>query len=261
MISCITITQAGRERLVADAIADFAQQTWADRQLLIVHDGDAALHERLGALIADAGIHYEHCAPIRVHREAVGQSLGALRNVATAHALGDWICQWDDDDRYHPMRLQLQWQAALDEQAECCFLVDQLHWFCDDGRLYWDDWHGEPYPINFVQGTLLCKQSRMPRYPELRRGEDTGATWALLRASYEAPFAVARLRGAGWCYVYRYHGANAWEAEHHAAIAAAKHLSPAQLVGRQAALKKALSEYRPALPPLSMPVGAERWQF
>ncbi len=260
MISCITITQAGREAMVADAMADFAQQTVVSRELLIVHDGNSGLHERL-AHLADS--HAAKCkkALIRVERAETGLSLGALRNIATDHAEGEWICQWDDDDRYHPERLRLQWQAAQNERADCCFLVDQLHWFRQTGALFWDDWNNEPYPMNFVQGTLLCKRARMPRYPELRRGEDTAFTWDLLRASHDQGFNVARLRGVGWCYIYSYHGANAWDAAHHEAIAAAKHWPAARLIAQRSKLSVALSEYVPRMPPLSMQCGAELWQF
>ncbi len=260
MISCITITQAGREPMVADAMADFARQTVVSRELLIVHDGDAGLHERLTRLADSPAMQCER-AQIRVERAEPGLSLGALRNIATDRAHGEWICQWDDDDRYHPERLQLQWQAAQRERADCCFLVDQLHWFRQTGALYWDDWDSEPYPMNFVQGTLLCKRARMPRYPELRRGEDTAFTWDLLRASHDEGFVVARLRGVGWCYIYSYHGANAWDAAHHEAIAAAKHLPAARLIAQRARLAAALADYAPGLPQLSVPCGAEQWRF
>ena len=240
MISCCTITQPGRLALLALCIGDFARQTHADRELLIVHDGDAGFDIDVQALAQAA----HSPAPIRIHRTQAGQTLGALRNLATDEAHGDWICQWDDDDRYHPQRLALQFASLIAEQSDFCFLVDQLHWFAQTGELSWDDWDIEPYPMNFVQGTMLGRRSLMPRYPELRRSEDTELCLQILRARHR----VSRLRGVGWCYVYVFHGHNTFELAHHAAITRLKNLPTARLLARQSLLRTRLSEYAPPLP-------------
>ncbi len=246
MISCLTITQAGRSDILARAVADFARQTFAERELLIVHDGGAAFDAEVQVLAAA-----NPAAPIRVFSAPPGLSLGALRNLSVDQAAGDYVCQWDDDDRYHPQRLEIQWQALHKENAEFCFLCDQLHLFADDARLFWDDWNNDAYPMNFIQGTLLGRKELMPRYPDARRGEDTDLMLQLLRAGHP----IARVRDAGWAYVYVFHGGNAWEKQHHAAIAQAKGLSPARLLAREAVLRKRLPEYQPPLGALEMPCG------
>lgn len=164
-----------------------------------------------------------------------------MRNVAVARARGEWICQWDDDDRYHPERLRLQWEHAQSEQAAVNYLVDQLHWFGPD-------WSGEFYPMNVIQGTILARRDVMPPYPDIGRGEDTLQTHALLRAEASNAFRVSRLRGMGWCYIYRYHGGNVWDAAHHRAISAVKRLDQARLLPRLALLRNRLKDYWPELP-------------
>ena len=219
MISCLCITRGDRPGLLSEAVSDFVRQTFPDRELVILHDGDEAVHAEVGAIVAaHAG------ASIRIERTQPGPRLGELRNVAIARARGEWICQWDDDDRYHPERLRLQWEHAQSEQAAVNYLVDQLHWFRPDNTLFWDDWSGEPYPMNVIQGTILARRDVMPPYPDIGRGEDTLQTHALLRAEASNAFRVSRLRGMGWCYIYRYHGGNVWDAAHHRAISAAKQL-------------------------------------
>ncbi len=252
MISCLCVTRGDRAGLLAEAIADFAAQTLADRELIILHDRAPEIHAAIAAL-ADA----QRAAKIRVLAAPPGQSLGALRNLALDAAGGDWICQWDDDDRYHPGRLAVQFAAAEAEGAAACYLVDQLHWFAEDARLCWDDWDSEPYPLNLIQGSILARRAIMPPYPDLPRGEDTGQTHALLRAAAEQGFTVARLRGAGWCHIYRQHGANVWEEAHHRAISTHKHLAPARLLPRLPHLRARLAEYSPSLPVLHMALGAE----
>src|SRR3569623_1222007 len=244
MISCLMVTQAARLPLAALAIGDFARQTHAERELVILHDGGAATDAALRTLAAAFPD-----AAIRVIDVPAGHSLGALRNRAVQAASGSHVCQWDDDDRYHPERLRLQWQALLAQNATFCFLVDQLHYFPATNEMYWDDWERESYPLNLIQGSLLGRRDLMPAYPELPRGEDTGAVRELLRRGHP----IARLRDAGWCYVYVYHGANVWPAARHEAISHSKRYGAARLMQRAALLRRRLAEYAPGFAPLRMP--------
>lgn len=251
MISCLCITRGDRPGLLSEAVSDFVRQTFTDRELVILHDGDEAAHAGVGAIVAaHAG------ASIRIERTPPGPRLGELRNIAIERARGEWICQWDDDDRYHPERLRLQWEHAQSEQAAVNYLVDQLHWFRPDNTLFWDDWGAESYPMDIIQGTILARRAVMPPYPDIGRGEDTLQTHALFRAEASKAFRISRLRGMGWCYIYRYHGSNAWHAAHHRAISAAKHLTPPRLLPRLAQLRDRLQDYRPQLPSMRTHLGA-----
>ena len=245
MISCLCVTRARRMALLAEAVADFVGQSHDARELVLLHDGDGLDHADIVALAA----RYPQAA-IRVVQSAPGQSLGALRNHAISAAAGDWVCQWDDDDRYHPQRLALQWDVAQRDGAAVGYLVDQLHWFTAEDALFWDDWDSEPFPLNLIQGSILARRDIMPPYPDLPRGEDTLHTHRMLRLAATEGFGVSRLRGAGWCYIYRHHGQNVWNEAHHRAISQAKRLSAARLLPRLADLRARLAEYQPALPEL-----------
>lgn len=235
------VTQPSRLPLAALAIGDFLRQTHPDRELVVLHDGDDACDSALRTMTGDTSVH--------VVRERQGATLGILRNAAVRACHGDFVCQWDDDDRYHPRRLELQWHALQSEHADFCFLADQLHLFSASGELFWDDWDREAYPLNFVQGTLLGRRDRMPDYPDAARGEDTGVTLEILRRGDR----IARLRDAGWCCVYVYHGDNVWDSAHHAAIARAKRLDHVRLLQRERLLRARLAEYSPSLGVLRMP--------
>ena len=243
MITCVTITQPGRGRVLAEAVADFNAQTFADRELLIVHDGGPTFAAEIDQIIAAKPVTVT--APIRV-LAAIREPrlrLGELRNLAVDAAAGDWICQWDDDDRYHPERLAVQWNAARAQGAEFCFLVDQLHWFEATQELFWEDWQHETYPLNFVQGSMLARRDLLPRYPALARGEDTPLCWQIVRGAEAGDYKIARLRGAGWSYLYRHHGHNAWDEAHHRAISVAHSMSPPRLQSLLYVMQARLAEY------------------
>ena len=57
--------------------------------------------------------HLEHAGArdIRVVYIGPGVSLGAARNLTVDTARGAYVCQWDDDDLYHPERLRIQYEA------------------------------------------------------------------------------------------------------------------------------------------------------
>ena len=244
LVSALTVTREGALPRLALAIGDLARQTHDERELVVVHDADATFHAAVELIARRASL------PATIERVAPGGTLGELRNRAVALARGALCAQWDDDDRHHPERLARQVAALEDRGASFAFLTGQLHHFPKDGTLYWEDWSAEPYPLDFVQGTLVGRRDRMPAYPAARRGEDT----ALCRAIVAAGEPIARV-DAAWSYVYTYHGGNAFAASHHRAIAAAKQLSAARMLAREHGLRARLAEYDPPLPEVAVPCG------
>jgi glycosyltransferase involved in cell wall biosynthesis len=244
MISCFTVTQEGRLGVLRRAAADFCAQTVRERELVIVHDGERKLHEDVLRLA-----HERDGAPIRVLQVAGGQTLGALRNAAIGAARGEYVCQWDDDDRYHPRRLDAQLDALRSAKSDCSFLCDQLHLFAEAHEMYWDDWHDEPYPLNFAPGTLFGRRAALARYPERRRGEDTALVVSMLRQGRR----FARLREHGYLHVYVFDGRNTFDQAHHAAISLLRGFRAARLLRLETLLRERIAEFDPPLERFAMP--------
>ena len=249
MISCLMITQAGRLAEISRAIACFRSQTFTPRELVIVHDGSDDFHHQLLLLIEsepDRGM-------FQIHQAQPGHALGELRNVSVKLAKYPLVCQWDDDDLYHPRRLEIQFAYLRIHGADFCFLTDQLHLFEDNRLLFWDDWNVESPPGNLIQGTLLGNNSMLGEYPALARGEDTPVVMDLIRRGHK----IAALSGMGWIYIYVYTGKNAWEREHHLAISSWKHLSDKRFIPLQGELEVRLREYPTVLGSVNMPARNE----
>ena len=232
LVSCLTVTLGTPPRLpmLARALADFAAQKHAERELVLVVDGASAS----AAVTRLARMH----PGVRIVAPGAGLSLGALRNVAVAAARGDLLCQWDDDDRHHPDRIVAQ-RAALGE-AEACALQEVMQLDADARELRCANWARTPAGAH--PGTLMTHRGTMPRYPETggeaSLGEDLAA-WQQLVA--RAP--VVRLAGAAQLYIYVAHGANSWPAAHHAMLGETLAISRGLLLRREAALRDGLAPF------------------
>ena len=112
-----------RLSLARRAIRCFADQTYPERELVIVTDGDLRYRRALARYVDHLGLQTVRF----VYPDSDRLALGQLRNIALDAAHGDVICQWDDDDCYHPERLAVQFAHMRDSNARACFLTDHLH--------------------------------------------------------------------------------------------------------------------------------------
>jgi len=210
-ISCLMVTH-GRLALARRAIRCYADQTYPNRELVIVSDDESRYRRALERYVA-----YLALDSVRfVYPETDQLPLGQLRNISLDAADGDIICQWDDDDCYHPERLAIQLAHMLDRNARACYLTDHLQLLEADRALVWVDWTlgGRSGEGQLLPGTVMAFKDRRFRYPEtgsyVHRGEDSVFLDDLYR---NVP--VVPLSGMGYIYLYTYHGANTFSKEHH----------------------------------------------
>ena len=196
------VTQPGREPLIRKAIACFHHQTYEPRQLVIVHDEPIQAGRRVGP--------FEECLQAEgsfariVHAER-GKSLGELRNRAIQAAEGEIVCQWDDDDQYHPDRLMRQWEAMGRAKADACFLASQLHYFAQARELYVRDTRRVG-----IEGTVMHRRDLPVQYPAMGKEEDSVFMQRLTKR-----FSATVLQNAPWLYLRVFHGSNTWDENHH----------------------------------------------
>nr|WP_246513182.1 tetratricopeptide repeat protein [Azospirillum picis] len=193
LVSCLMATRDRFEQACV-AIACFRQQSYPNRQLVIVDD---SLDDRLTRHVEALGD-----PRILIDRSPTpAATLGAARNRAVDLAAGSHVCQWDDDDLYDPLRLELQMSALLGAKARACILSRWTIWWPEAARL------AVSVRRNW-EGSLLCEKAALPRYPDLPRGEDTPVVDALLRSVRVAHLDEPRL------YLYVVHGRNTFGPGH-----------------------------------------------
>ncbi len=187
LVSCLCVTRLRPQ--LARAIQCFRRQTYNDIELVVVHDNP---HDSRRELIQ--GLNVREVVIDGAHR----LTLGELRNVAIAASRGEFLCQWDDDDWFHPDRIRVQLQhchrqlrracvlerwTVLDETTQRAYMSKERGWEC----------------------SLLWHRSLTGMgYPALARGEDIPFVQRIRPLSIDRPD----------LYVYCYHGHNTWDTEH-----------------------------------------------
>lgn len=193
MISCLMITR-GRPFQARLSIQSFLRQSYLRRELIVVDDdSDSQLCDWILTLNSDL-IRY-----FRLPDE--GLSLGELRNFSARQALGDYVCQWDDDDLFDPLRLEMQMAALISSGSDAIVLARFLIWWPQYKRLAvscFRDW----------EGSLLCRSDCLPEYPPLRQGEDSALFETLREKLILARIDMPRL------YLYVVHGRNTFNPSH-----------------------------------------------
>src|SRR5688572_17330800 len=108
LVSCIMPTH-NRRLFVPHAVRYFLCQDYANRELIIVDDGDDPVQDLMPD---DHRIRY-----LRLDRR---HKIGAKRNLACKAAQGDVIVHWDDDDWMAPWRLRYQVTEMMRTQSDIC---------------------------------------------------------------------------------------------------------------------------------------------
>lgn len=199
LVSCLMVTR-NRAQLACRAVACFAEQTWPKRELVIVDDGDEDYTPVLAPYARELDIRYHRLA----HRSDL--RLGDLRNIALERAAGDFVAQWDDDEWYHPKRLEAQMGAAQ-RGLDAVVLRDTL---CHlDAPGYAEHPFHSRNKRSVTPGTVLHRRTAL-RYPSLARAEDTQYLDRL-----RSELRVGELAGPhSHLFIRCFHGDNTWDLAH-----------------------------------------------
>lgn len=199
LISCLCVTH-DKPLLLQRAIDCFFNQNYKAKQMIILYeDVDCITKKYL------ASCHFpKEIKCIEAVSSIKKLSLGELRNLSISMAEGDYVCQWDDDDWYHPDRLVVQ-MAAMAAQHKPASILSRWTVF--------DAIHRKVYISNrrLWEGSILCKREEMlaKPYPSLNRGEDTSVIDYLAEKDW-----IEVIEDRPELYVYNYHGANTWDFAH-----------------------------------------------
>jgi glycosyltransferase involved in cell wall biosynthesis len=212
-VSCVCTTK-GRSDLIVKSIQCYLKQIYPNKELVIVSQGDDDSNNQISNYIKS--LERDDISFFVVPKIA---SLGSMRNTSVELSKGELICQWDDDDLYHPERIMTQFQAIRSNSANTAAAYhDFLKLFSHTQELYWCDWSKEhEYSHRFLCGSIMFYKKIFHMYevfypeigPQSSCEEDLNVLEKLINKGKIAPIT------AGNQYVYVYHGSNTYELEHH----------------------------------------------
>lgn len=155
-ISCLMVTK-NRLKHVRTSIKHFQKQTYPNKELIIVCDSPDGVKEYVKS-INDSNIHVYQL-------KSEKKTLGELRNKSVEFATGEYICQWDDDDWFHPSRLSIQYQKL--NKRDVCFLSQCM--------LAWPDEQKFGVSHSREEGwgnTMMARKNILPKYLNVSKDED-----------------------------------------------------------------------------------------
>tara|TARA_R100000541_G_scaffold48420_1_gene55505 strand:+ start:184 stop:870 length:687 start_codon:yes stop_codon:yes gene_type:complete len=164
-VSCITVTK-NRLSLLKTSIKHFNSQTHSNKEMIIVYyNTDKETRNWISDNIDS--LNSQNIMPY-MFVEDDGLNLGTIRNYAVSKATGEWLCIWDDDDYYREDRISEQLKFCIENNTDACTLKSVLIYSnkMQEVKLSFERFEG-------WEGSLLCRSESMPKYKNLKKGEDT----------------------------------------------------------------------------------------
>lgn len=196
-VSCLMVT-ANRKNLAKRAVKCFQNQSYTNKELVIVDDGD----EDYSSILQDISPHEIKYVKLEKEPDFV---LGKLRNISLTKATGDYFIQWDDDDWYHPDRIKIQAEILNQGYDACCLSSTLMH-------LSTPRFMEHPYIGTLpdgVPGSIMHRRNPEIQYPETPRAEDDVFLKKWMKLNYY------KLDDAyNYLFLRAYHGENTWEQKH-----------------------------------------------
>jgi len=211
LVSCLMLSR-NRLAIAMRSMRFYHDQRYPNLELVVVSQGTEEYINQLARHAQRHGIRN-----VRVVAAEPGLPIGALRNISLESAHGDIVCQWDDDDCYHPERVSRQFQELTQQDAQACYLADHLHLLLPSRRVYWNDWtrnEAREHEYRVLPGTVMMVNDHRRRYPENGPRADCGEDLSMGTQLYRT-VPVATVHAMGWLYLYVFHGSNTMSEHHH----------------------------------------------
>lgn len=199
LVSCLMITR-DRLQLARRSLACLQAQTWPRLELVVVDNGEESCSDLLEPLRDRMDVRYISAQP------EPGRHIGDLRNIALDHANGDYCATWDDDDWYHPRRIEAQ-MALMKSRSLKVVTLGQVLMHINTSQFASSPFisiHPDGAPHTMLHARTTLRYQNLPRssdvrfHDELRRREPAGYLG----------------REGAHLYVRCYHGGNLWSRTH-----------------------------------------------
>ena len=191
-VSAIMVTR-GDLKKIENSLIMFKSQRWRNKEIVVVCESNEKPIKSMLESFELKSVVVNVCDSNLV--------LGDLRNIGIAASSGEYICQWDDDDLYHPMRISLMMAVLGQSNADAAFLEQWLLYDLRKKKLALS--HRRVW-----EGSVIAKRCAAIIYPSRAKREDTLMVNQLLRSRSVV------LVNAPFLYTYCVTGDNTWGPQH-----------------------------------------------
>lgn len=167
LVTCIMPT-ANRSQWVAEAIKQFENQSYPNKELIILDDRS---ENRTRPIFQKDNIIYHQCEP--------SLSLGSKRNKACEIARGTIIIHWDDDDWRSKDWITVQVEVLEKSQSDVTGLINPYFFSPTEGKAWLYAYPEDRKP--WVHGATLCYYKKLWErnpFPSIQIGEDVQFLWS-----------------------------------------------------------------------------------
>jgi len=163
-------------------VGSFLSQTWPNKELIIIDDGDDNIADLLPL----------NCGLIRYYRPRGKRNIPVKRNLCAEQANGKLIAHFDDDDWSAPERLDIQFRMLTASKARITGFRNLLFWD-QINRKGWKYMGAEGYACgtSFFYTKDFWKDT--PFKEDVPLGSDNEMIYAARRAKESATFDGERL--------------------------------------------------------------------
>jgi glycosyltransferase involved in cell wall biosynthesis len=230
----------GRFDKIRRSVRCYLKQIYPNKELIIVSQGTNDVNRNIRDYVTLLGNNiYFHTAPPRL-------SLGGMRNLSLELTHGEIICQWDDDDLSHPLRLARQFGALVSDGIVASAYQEHFKWFEDTGEMYWVDWSIETgEDRRYLHGTSMFRKQLFHTcgnllYPDTGTQSNKEEDWNAVKKILQIG-GIAPVRD-GYQYIYTYHGNNVYWRAHHELVLRKRVYTTEELLERKPIIESALRE-------------------
>ena len=197
LISCLCVSKNNYD-IIKHSINTFLYQTYKNIELIFVYETNNQYITKIKKHYNDSRIKY-----IEIKYD-IKNTLTKLRKLSIEHANGEYIIQWDDDDIYHPSRIQIMYDFIVSNSIDGALLDSRIIYF--ENNIYIS-------PLQPFEGSLMIKKTIIQKYinkldDKLKKGEDT---WILKYLLENSNIKFIHLPNI---YIYIYHGNNVFSKNH-----------------------------------------------
>ena len=187
------------KHLAEKSVQSFLQQTYPNKHLIIINDGNYSLGH----------INKELITEIKLDKKYI---LGVLRNMGIKQIPENGIyLQWDDDDWHHPSLMEKQYAYMKAQAADACILRSQVVYSFEKNAA----WISSPKraimgkPRRGIEGTIMCRRKSDISYPVMVKSEDS-----VFINKYAQKYKFVIWKNPDFYYVRFIHGHNTWNDSH-----------------------------------------------